>query len=231
MTDYVTHESFRDMLWDCIVGLLNLEDVCCLLMTTKRLWNQRTKLDFKLREDTITIQQLKSIPGEWRNKIHTLNLSHTEIGDISVLSECKNLYSLNLSGNSIGDILALKNLNLHTLCLTYVTFNKTISGLDWWPSLQALDLCLSEIVDIDLPNLHTLDLCHSKGIHKNRKYTNVIDISTLGEYRNLYALIMSHTKIKNISILSERQSLYALCIEVEKVSDLSKFPIVCTQSY
>ncbi len=224
MTDYITHESFRDMLWDCIIPMLNLEDVCYLLMTTTRLWNQRTKLDslsFQLREDTITIYRLKNIPEEWLNKIHSLNLFGAR--DMSVLNKCKNLYNLNLS---------------------YVTF-KNFPKL-WCQTLHTLDLFLSKLTDItalgDLPNLHTLFLCHSEVIdisalgrcqnlyNLNISYTNITDISGLSNCHNLHALIMSHTEIKNISILSGCKNLDALCINHTKVEKKSapKVSVVCS---
>jgi Leucine-rich repeat (LRR) protein len=107
------------------------------------------------------------------NELQSLDLSYSEISDISTLETLTNLTHLNLAQTNISNINVLRNLT----------------------NLTYLDISITEVPSFELlqflTNLEELDL----------KSTNFNDLSHLTNLHNLEKLYLSDTKIKDISLL------------------------------
>nr|QBK86604.1 MAG: hypothetical protein LCMAC102_03990 [Marseillevirus LCMAC102] len=196
--------QFQNIFTKHILPKLYLEELCCLLMVTKCLWNQRSNFNtlyLKLKNNNITIEKLRNMPEEWIDRIHTLNFYwNKEIrnADISIL---KNIRKLDLTCTGITDISAFEgSQNLHTLIL-YLTDIEDILALGTCPNLCTLDLSSTDVTDISVlgtcKNLHTLNLSD----------TQVKDISVLGTCKSLNSLSICNTNITDISALGNCTNL------------------------
>ncbi len=125
-TAITQNHQFFTVFMNHIFPILNLEDWCCFLMTTKKLWDIRHKFAPSCLElrNYKSFYLLKEMPSEWRNRIYTLDFSCTLVEDISVLSECHNLRHLNLTNTNVKDISALSEChNLRYLNLFKIGVN------------------------------------------------------------------------------------------------------------
>ena len=114
-----------------------------------------------------------------------LDLSFTQVSDITALSKLKTLLFLNLNSTQVSDISALSKL----------------------PSLSDLNLSNTQVRDLSalskLPSLSDLNLSN----------TQVSDISELSNLKTLHRLDLSGLEIKNIGVLSELTSLEVLNLQ------------------
>tara|TARA_R110001632_G_scaffold198590_1_gene320898 strand:+ start:49 stop:594 length:546 start_codon:yes stop_codon:yes gene_type:complete len=101
------------------------------------------------------------------NKIHTLDLSNT---DIENGFDFENVHTLNLSYSYVTNVSMLGN--VHTLDLSHTN----VSDVSMLGNVHTLNLSYTNVKDVSmLGNVHTLDL----------RNTNVVDISMLGNVQKL----------------------------------------------
>ena len=144
-----------------------------------------------------------------------LDLSGTQVSDISALSKLTSLSKLNLNDTEVSEISALSKLtSLSTLYLSG-TQASDISALSKLTSLSELYLSGTQVSEISalskLTSLSELDLSNTK----------VSDISALSKLTSLSKLDLSGTEVTDISALSKLTSLSELCLSSTEVSDIS----------
>ncbi|MBD2500355.1 leucine-rich repeat domain-containing protein [Anabaena azotica] len=149
------------------------------------------------------------------NNLTQLNLSNTQVSDISVLSDLTNLTQLNLSNTQVSDISVLSDLtNLTQLDISYTQVSN-ISVLSDLTNLAQLDIPFTQVSDIsvlsDLTNLTQLDI----------SFTRVSDISVLADLTNLTVLSLSLKQVRDISVLADLTNLTVLSLSFTPVSDIS----------
>ncbi|WP_439551016.1 leucine-rich repeat domain-containing protein, partial [Falsiroseomonas sp.] len=154
-------------------------------------------------------------PAEWRPFIVELDLSQTQIADLSPLSGLSSLKSLDLRGTQVADVsplaglASLQSLNLMT---TQVADVSPLAGLS---SLQSLKLWGTKVADLSplsgLSSLQSLDLMD----------TQVVDVSPLSGLSSLRLLNLWGTLVADISPLSGLSSLQSLDLIGTQVADVS----------
>ena len=128
-------------------------------------------------------------------EITDLDLSNTNIEDISHLRHLTSLINLNLSNTNVTNISALANLS----------------------KLKTLDLSHTNIDDIsDLKNLTSLN-------YLNLSDTKVYNISALKIVRRLTYLNLSNTKVSEFSYCNRKISLKTLILTNTQLKCFSKF--------
>jgi hypothetical protein len=131
--------------------------------------------------------------GAIRQHLHTLDLSRTQVSDVSALATCHNLHKLNLSRTQVSDA----------------------SPLASCQSLQKLNLSRTHVTDVSAlaacESLYMLDL----------NSTQVSDVSALAACQSLYKLFLMSTPVSDVSALAACQSLHTLNLLVTQVSDVS----------
>mmetsp|Transcript_10949 Transcript_10949/g.19790 ORF Transcript_10949/g.19790 Transcript_10949/m.19790 type:complete len:263 (-) Transcript_10949:247-1035(-) len=141
----------------------------------------------------------------WQSTL--IDLSLTQLSDISVLSGLQNLTELNLAETKVSNISLLSTLsNLRILCLqgTQIT---NISGLSTLTKLQKLYLSRTQISEISslstLKNLKELDLSR----------TLITDISAFSTLNNLEFLYLDYCNVQMNSVLLNLIKLKALYVD------------------
>jgi hypothetical protein len=148
-------------------------------------------------------------------KLQSLDLSYSNVADISKIASLKSLRTINLTHTEVKNLeplTGLDRLSQVNLTATKVTDVLSLSRI---PSLKRLNLSATRVQDItpleSLKNLEVLDLSE----------TSVIDISPLRNLKKLFLLKLDGTSIADISVLSKLESLFFLSIKNTPVSDLS----------
>jgi hypothetical protein len=175
--------------------------------------------------------------GATRQYLHTLDLSYTQVSDVSALVSCQSLHTLDLQKTQVSDVsvLALCQ-SLHTLNL-YKTNVSDVSALASCQNLHTLDISYIQVSDIaplaSCQSLHTLDLSHTrvinisplascKSLHSlDLNETQVSDVSPLSSCQFLHTLDLSHTQVMDISPLASCQALHMLDLAYSQVSEVS----------
>ncbi len=152
---------------------------------------------------------------EHATNLQTLDLSGTQVSNISALSSLINLTTLDITGTQVSNISALSRLtNLQTLNITGTQVSN-ISALSRLTNLQTLNISDTQVSDISalssLINLQTLDISD----------TQVSNISALSSLTNLQTLDITNTPVSDISALSSLTNLQTLDITGTPVSDIS----------
>ena len=147
--------------------------------------------------------------------LQTLDLSFSQIRDISSLAKLSSLQSLDLRYNKISDISFLEKLtSLQSLGLTSNKICDT-SSLKKLTSLQSLDLRSNQISDISslekLTNSQSLDL----------RYNQISDINFLEKLTSLQSLYLRSNKTSDISSLAKLSSLQSLDLSNNKICDIN----------
>jgi hypothetical protein len=147
--------------------------------------------------------------------LHTLDLSNTEVSDVSVLASCQSLDTLDLEGTLVSDVSVLASFkSLHTLCL-WSTQVSDVSVLASCQSLHKLDLRDTKVSNVSAlarcQALHTLDLSR----------TRVSNVATLASCNALHTLNLSQTDVIDISALASCRNLHTLKLMTTQVSDVS----------
>lgn len=167
-------------------------------------------------------------------KLRDLNLSYTDITDLSFLSAYKNLIGVSLMGMNINEISflekmpMLEKLNLsyndisdpspisRLIHLTHIGMDKTnIKNLDFLRPLNNL-------VQVSVDDNSINDLSALK--HKNLKslyvsYTNVVDFSSLGNMDSLLALYAINDQVESLSQFKNLKNLELLDVSSNKISN------------
>jgi hypothetical protein len=169
--------------------------------------------------------------------VQTLNLSFSQVTDISPLKGLLALRTLNLHFSRVTDISPLKGLPaLQTLDFSFSRVTD-ISPLKGLPALQTLNLGFSPVTDISplkgLPHLQTLDLHNMrvtdisplKGLPAlqtlNLSFSPVTDITSLKGLPHLQALNLSGSQVTDISPLKELPALQTLWLSVSRITDIT----------
>jgi Leucine-rich repeat (LRR) protein len=173
--------------------------------------------------NAIFIKQIFKITGDLKlpkslTNLTNLDLSSTQISDITPLSNLVNLTNLDLSFTQVSDITPLLNLsNLTTLDLKSTQISD-ITPLSNLVNLTNLDLSSTQVSDItplsNLVNLKTLDL----------SFTQVSNVTPLLNLVNLTILVLKSTQVSDVTSLSSLFNLTALDLSsthVQKVIPLS----------
>ena len=162
--------------------------------------------DWNLKKAADSLDEIK--------KTILLDLSSTNVTDVSPLTELTNLQTLDLSNAKVTDVSPLAKLkNLQTLNLqnTKVTDISSLTGLK---SLQTLFLSYTNVIDVtpltEFTNLQTLDLSN----------TRVVDVKPLAELKNLKKLELRNKYITDLNPLAGLKSLQSLSLSLKK-RDLS----------
>jgi len=142
------------------------------------------------------------------SKVHTLNLSYTQVVDVSALGK-GTVYDLDLSGTKVVDVSSLGK--VHTLILR----DTEVVDVSSLGNVHTLDLTRTKILDVSaLGKVHTLNLSHTNiidvsalgNVHTlNLTRTNIIDVSALG---NVHTFILYDTKVVDFSALGNVHALY-----------------------
>lgn len=146
-------------------------------------------------------------------KLEELDLSHTPISDLTPIAGLRHLRKLNLAQTKVtdlkilGSLSSLKSLNLAGAAIS------TLARLP--PSLNELDLSASKISDIrkvsHCDNITFLDISRTK----------ITDLHSLKKLKKLRTLIAANSSIADIEPLRQLQRLKELDIRNTKVRDLS----------
>jgi NACHT domain/Leucine Rich repeats (2 copies) len=147
--------------------------------------------------------------------VQTLDLSGTQILDLSPLSSLSQLQNLNLNGTQISDLSPLSSLSqLQTLDLNGTQI-LDLSPLSSLSQLQNLNLNGTQILDLSPLS----SLSHLRNLNLNG--TQVSDLSPLSSLFQLQTLGLSGTQILDLSPLSSLSHLRNLNLNGTQVSDLS----------
>jgi hypothetical protein len=147
--------------------------------------------------------------------LKSLNMTRAELLDVSTLPELKNLESLDLSRTKVVDISALSKLtNLKSLRLSQARL-LDFSTLPEFENLESLDLSVTNVMDFSalakLKKLESLDL----------SFTNVVDISGLAQLTNLKSLDLAYAKLLDISTFPDLKNLKSLNLRRTNFADVS----------
>ena len=165
---------------------------------------------FRVRVDAFVSGPLKQI---WSD-VSILDLSGSEVEDISALAGLTNLRRLILADTPVKDISPLARLvNLEFLNLSQ-TQVRSISQLKDLGKLKNLYLADTQVKDIaplaGLENLEALNL----------SYTEVQNIRPLAGLRKLQRLDLSETQVQDITPLSGLGNLKQLCLSDTPVENI-----------
>ena len=130
-----------------------------------------------------------------------LDLSFTQVSDLSVLEKLPSLQYLDLSGTPVSDLSVLEKLtSLQSLSLSGTQVSD-LSGLEKLPSLQYLDLSGTPVSDLSvLEKLTSLQVLELSG-------TPVSDLSVLEKLTSLQVLDLSGTPVSAEEIDALRRAL------------------------
>lgn len=170
------------------------------------------------------------------NKLRDLNLSYTDITDLSFLGSYKNLIGVSLMGMNINDLSflnkmpMLEKLNLsyndiidpspisNLVHLTHIGMDKTnITNLDFLTKLN--NLVQVSVDDNLISDLAPLKNKHLKSLYVS--YTNVRDFSSLGNMDSLLALYAINDEVESLNQFKNLKNLELLDISSNKLSDFN----------
>ncbi|MFR0575356.1 InlB B-repeat-containing protein, partial [Bifidobacterium boum] len=147
-------------------------------------------------------------------KLTSLDLSDTQVSNVSSLEKLANLGGLGLSYTQVSDVSPLAKLEKLTLLDLSNTRVSDVSALAKLTDLVGLNLNDTQVSDVsplaELTSLWDLDL--SK--------TQVADVSALAKLANLYKLDLSETRVADVSALAKLTGLYKLDLSGTRVLDL-----------
>jgi hypothetical protein len=169
-------------------------------------------LDFKRNTEIPpeSIAILRTLPPPY-----SIDLSVSDVEDISAFRELKGLTGLDLSFTQVADISALQELQgLTDLDLEHTNVTD-ISALRELKGLRTLNIGQTQLADIsalrELKSLTELNLGRTK----------VANLSALRELKRLTMLVLDNTQVTEISPLQELNSLAALNLGSTNVEDIS----------
>ena len=148
-------------------------------------------------------------------KVTELNLSATDIIDVSLLAGLTQLQRLDLSETAVSDVSALAGLTqLQTLFLSGTSVSD-VSALAGLTQLQTLLLSETAVSDVSaLAGLTQLQTLFLSG-------TAVSDVSALVGLTQLRTLFLSGTAVSDVSALAGLTQLQTLTLNETSVSDVS----------
>lgn len=155
--------------------------------------------------------------------LRSLDLSFTQIADVSTLSVLSNLQHLYLSNTQVTDISVLANLsNLIDLDLGWSKVTD-VSMLTTLSNLLSLRLSFTSVNNIEaLASLSTLRTLSING-------TQVLDISPLARLPKLQYIDLSETQIADVSMLATLSTLRVLNLNGTQITNLSPLKQLITR--
>lgn len=149
-------------------------------------------------------------------QLEVLDIHHTFVHDISVLTPLKHLRVLYCSATWVSDLSALKGLmNLRSLVCWSCSHVADLSPLKSLKQLQEVNCNATQVTDLSpltvLPDLQLLN-CGS---------TNVTDLSLLESLKRLQMVDCSSTKVTDLSPLANIIRIQTLNCSSTKVTDLA----------
>ena len=193
------------LILDQINKFLKKDDIRCLSLCSKEIYqlycNQISKL--KIKED-IEISKVLNIKFDKYKNLIELDLSECRyIKDYSFISKLEKLENLNLSYTNISDISFLEqNKNIKEIDLSGCKNIKDYSFISKLEKLENLFLSDSNISDISFleqnKNIKVLDLSGCE---------NIKDYSFISKLEKLENLNLCNTNISDISFLEEKKIL------------------------
>lgn len=180
-------------------------------------------------------------------KLTVLKASNREIRFLSGIEQCASLTSLDLSHNKIGFLTPLTELKALKILALRENSLKNLTSLTVIKSLISLDLSRNNLSERDLATLsllsglENLDLANIFQVKNfafltpmkklrtlNLSGSNILDISGLGQAKELRVLNLSHTRIHGkTGPLVALKKLESLDLAYSSLSDLSFLPF-CT---
>ena len=167
----------------------------------------------------------------------SLDLSYTQVSDVSALAALTNLTQLDLRHTQVSDVSALAALTNLTQLDLYNTQVSDVSALAALTNLTHLNLRSTKVSDVSalaaLTNLTQLDLDGTKVsdvsvfaaltnlTHLNLRSTQVSDVSALAALTNLTQLDLYNTQVSDVSALAALTNLTQLDLRHTQVSDVS----------
>lgn len=158
---------------------------------------------------------IKSLEGlESKNNLTILWLDRTQISNLSPLEKNSALVTLSLAATPVEDISALSQLDN----LTYLTLSDTkvrdlsaIADAHHLMSLMASNLKLNSLPQLNLPNLHTIDLSG----------TPLENLSSLQNLSRIALIKLSSTGLTSLEGAQNWKGLVSIHFENNHISDLS----------
>lgn len=147
--------------------------------------------------------------------LENLNLSSSNVYDISVLEKCINLKTLDLSSNTVEDLSPIASLTQLSSLIIYENNVSDIEALMNLDSLEYLDIDSNDIADLSplegLVNLVHLDIGENP----------VDDIGSVSYLTKLEYFRITNSEISDLSSLSEILSLKEIDAENNEIDDLN----------
>ena len=161
-----------------------------------------------------SIQDLTGL--QFATNLNWLHLHNNQVSDLSPLAGLINLHHLDIGGNPFSDIspvVGLINLEVINFPNKNVGDISFLAGFKKLKSFTTWDNPISDLsVLAELPQLETVDICHSGGLP---------DISLLAGLTNLKGLYFVCNEVSDISPLAGLTKLTRLSLRCNKVSDIS----------
>jgi Leucine-rich repeat (LRR) protein len=184
--------------------------------------------------DNRYIQNIRPL-GQLTN-LKTLNLSGTNVVDLTPIRNLTELVELNASGTKIKDLTPLKySSKLKRLDISYTDITD-ISLVEKMPDLQMLSLKGTRIVDfgpiaylskLEEANLQSTKIVSLTPLEKldqltrlNLSATPIQDLTSLRDLSNLQTLDLDSTKVKDVTPLNNLGNLNMLSMNYTAISNL-----------
>ena len=156
------------------------------------------------------VADLTKIPSGFSD----VDLSNTDVSDLSPLENWSELKSLKIAGSRVTDLSVLPEMPfVRELDLSRTSITD-LSGIERFARLERLDLSGTPVHDLaplsKLLELVTLDLSD----------TRVSDLSAIGKLRSIYSLNIDNTNVKDLSAISSLTRLSELSAAGTQISDI-----------
>lgn len=166
-----------------------------------------------------------------------LNLSETNVGDLTPIRNLTELVELNLSRTKIFDLSPLKYSNKLLRLNINHTEIRSIEVVEKMPEMQNLEMRATHVIDFapvsNLTGLLNLDMEGTQIsnlspianlvqlMELNVSATRIQDLNPIKGFKNLQTLDLDSTRIRNIKALNALESLEILYANYTLISDLS----------
>ncbi len=148
-------------------------------------------------------------------ELRGLVLSSCGVTDISTIAGLRRLRGLDLSQTGVVDVSALGELKSMMDLNLSGSGVRSVSSLTWLSHLVRLDLSRTAVTDISALSRH------SALVWCDLSNTRVSDISALAGYTSLVRLDLSHTSVTDVSALAGMKALKVLKLSGTDVSEIS----------
>ncbi|WP_350344282.1 leucine-rich repeat domain-containing protein [Proteinivorax tanatarense] len=169
--------------------------------------------ELRILNVTVDEQQLKDISK--LGNLEVLEITKSELTDISPISELTNLKELNLNQNSISNLAPLSNLTTIKKLQMDNNYIEDISALNTMSNLEYISLSKNQIVDITA--LKKLEKVKKINLENNE----IESVQPLKTLTNLEDLNVGENKVQNVTTLGKLESLKKLNLTSNKISEIT----------